>query len=155
MQTWAISPRDDGRPLRLLQLTDTHLFADPGGILYGVNTRNSLTAVIAAIKRAGERPDAILVTGDLSQDESTTSYQILRDMLAQLEAPVFVLPGNHDDPAALRARITGPPEGPSCVGEQVVFSVTLSTLVPGWVLTMLESVQGANDASNEILDSQQ
>jgi hypothetical protein len=30
------------------------------------------------------------------------------------------------DPAALRARITGPPEGPSCVGEQVVFSVTLS-----------------------------
>jgi 3',5'-cyclic-AMP phosphodiesterase len=103
METWAISPRDDGRPLRLLQLTDTHLFADPGAVLYGVNTRNSLTAVIAAIKRAGERPDAILVTGDLSQDESTTSYRILRDMLAQLEAPVFVLPGNHDDPAALRA----------------------------------------------------
>ncbi len=102
METWALTPHEDGRPLRLLQLTDTHLFASPGGILYGVNTRDSLTAVIDAISRSGQRPDAVLVTGDLSQDESLASYKVLRTMLDQLEAPAFVLPGNHDDPATLR-----------------------------------------------------
>lgn len=98
----AIATSGDAEPLRVLQITDTHLFADPNGTQYGVNTRRSLAAVIDALRAAGRRPDAVLVTGDLSEDKSIESYRVLQELLDALAAPVFVLPGNHDDPVAMR-----------------------------------------------------
>ncbi len=107
-ETWQIAARDSSQPLRLLQLTDTHLFADSGRSLYGVNTRESLSAVIAQLKAGDRRPDAVLVTGDLSQDETPESYRILKELLHELDAPLFTLPGNHDDPEAMRAVFNEP-----------------------------------------------
>ena len=52
------------RPLRVLQLTDPHLKADRDGKLLGMNTRDSLAAVIDdVLKRCGQ-PDLVLATGD-------------------------------------------------------------------------------------------
>ncbi len=42
-----MTKNDNQRALRVLQLTDPHLMADPAGELLGVNTRESLDAVIA------------------------------------------------------------------------------------------------------------
>ena len=61
---------DDQPPLRVLQLTDPHLMADPAGALLGVNTRDSLDAVIAQVLRDHGQPDVILATGDIAQDAS-------------------------------------------------------------------------------------
>jgi Icc protein len=87
------------RPAYLLQLTDTHLYADPAGEIYGVNSADSLSRVVEAVfADGGTRPDAIVVTGDVSDDLAEGSYRRLRDALGNRGVPVHCLPGNHDDP---------------------------------------------------------
>ena len=94
-------------PYRILQVTDTHFAADPEFSVDGVNLRGALNAVFAQI-RAEERPvDAILATGDLSEDASPESYVALRDALQTLETPVFCIPGNHDDPMIMERYLPG------------------------------------------------
>jgi Icc protein len=50
----------------------------------------------------------VLVTGDLSENAADAEYEQVLELLAPLQAPIFVLPGNHDDRAALRRRFTVP-----------------------------------------------
>lgn len=88
-------------PLTLLQITDAHLFADPGGRLKGVCTDDSLARVIAAARRRWPQADAILGTGDLTQDGSAEGYRRYLDRVAVWGAPVLCLPGNHDRPTTL------------------------------------------------------
>ena len=40
--------------------------------------------------------DAILVSGDLSEDGSLESYHTFKEIIGRLEAPLYVIPGNHD-----------------------------------------------------------
>jgi len=94
-------------PVQLLQLTDTHLYSDAAGEAYGVNTARSLDRVLASVFAGpGPRPDAIVVTGDVSDDLSAGSYLRLREALGNRGAPVHCLPGNHDDPR-LMAELLG------------------------------------------------
>lgn len=93
--------------VRLLQITDCHIFATAEACLLGLNTRESFNAVAqAAVKNSGD-PDLLLVTGDLSQDASPASYQFLARRLDEIGIPTFWLPGNHDDSEVLRACFTG------------------------------------------------
>ncbi|SFT44745.1 phosphodiesterase [Halomonas saccharevitans] len=80
--------------MRLVQITDCHLHADPAakGRL-GVPLRQ-LEAVIEAVNR--ERPDRVVVSGDISQDETAASYELAERTLSRLDAPWCWLPGNHD-----------------------------------------------------------
>jgi 3',5'-cyclic AMP phosphodiesterase CpdA len=84
----------------LAQISDTHIRADDGG------------AAAAQLKRAlaqaaDYRADVILMTGDLVNDERADEYAGLAEILADPPAPLFVLPGNHDDRAKLRAALPG------------------------------------------------
>jgi Icc protein len=80
----------------LLQVTDTHLFSTEDGCLLSVNTLDSFRAVISAIKQRDVAFDAILATGDISQDHTAKSYCRFEQELAALEKPCLWLPGNHD-----------------------------------------------------------
>ena len=56
-----------------------------------------LTALLGEVERL--RPDALLVTGDLSFNGEKASHVALAEWLARIEAlgvPVWVIPGNHD-----------------------------------------------------------
>ena len=97
------------RPLRLLQLTDSHLCAAPDGRVKGWPTRESLRLTLAAALAGRAPPDAILATGDLSQDGSPESYRHVREILATPGVPVYCIPGNHDDPANMAAELDRPP----------------------------------------------
>ncbi|GGB05555.1 3',5'-cyclic-AMP phosphodiesterase [Agarivorans gilvus] len=90
-----ITTAEDGC-VHLLQVTDTHLFADEQTGLLGVNTNASFQAVLNDIKNDNIRFDYILATGDLSQDHSKASYQRFAENIAQLQRPCVWLPGNHD-----------------------------------------------------------
>ncbi|MGH8396620.1 MAG: 3',5'-cyclic-AMP phosphodiesterase [Gammaproteobacteria bacterium] len=96
----------DSTPVRLLQITDTHLFAESDKTLYGVNTRESLRHVLNAAMRH-PKPDLVLATGDLVHDESPAGYSALSDMLQSLNAPVAAIAGNHDALTPLQS-ITNP-----------------------------------------------
>jgi len=82
--------------IRLLQITDTHLFNDDSGSLLGVNTTESFAAVVNTILERPMDYDAILATGDISQDHTEESYQKFIQGIKPLYKPCFWLPGNHD-----------------------------------------------------------
>lgn len=113
---------------RLLHITDTHLFAAADGRLRGVDTRRSLAAVLAHAAAHAAPPTAVLATGDLSQDETAGAYAAFRAMLAPVGAPVWCLPGNHDDPALMRGPLG---DGP--------FSFAGTATAPGWRLVLLDT----------------
>lgn len=81
----------------LAHITDTHLFARSDGSLMGVNTEQSLLAVLADIRASGMPFAAAIATGDLVHDETILGYERLRRHLETLAVPVFCVPGNHDD----------------------------------------------------------
>lgn len=82
----------------LLQLTDSHLFADAQGTLLGMNTLDSLRQVVERVMSEQPHIDLLLATGDLSQDGTLESYKRFREETACIKAPARWLPGNHDEP---------------------------------------------------------
>ncbi|MGD7413199.1 metallophosphoesterase, partial [Ralstonia pseudosolanacearum] len=58
------------KTVTVVQITDTHLFADRDSELMGYRTYPMLSKTIDAIRGHDFRPDACFLTGDISQDES-------------------------------------------------------------------------------------
>jgi len=89
--------------MRILQITDTHLFPKPAdvsgyGQLAGVDTRRSLSAVLD-MALAADTPDLLLVTGDIAQDPHADTYaELQRQITERFSGDVVCLPGNHDEP---------------------------------------------------------
>lgn len=89
-------PAASGSRVRILQITDTHLFAGKDETLLGVNTWASFDAVLQAISASPRHYDLIVATGDLAQDHTVEAYQHFAEGIARLPAPCVWLPGNHD-----------------------------------------------------------
>jgi 3',5'-cyclic AMP phosphodiesterase CpdA len=90
------------KPFLLVQLSDPHI----GANWNGGDPRAALEAAIDSVRRLPDAPDAVLVSGDLAENAADAEYELIRELLAQLDAPLYVLPGNHDDPERLRAHFT-------------------------------------------------
>ncbi len=82
--------------VRVLQITDSHLFAEKHETLLGVNTWESYQAVLEAIQAQQRACDLIVATGDLAQDHSAAAYQHFAEGIARFTVPCVWLPGNHD-----------------------------------------------------------
>lgn len=101
----------------LIQLTDLHLLADPAEPLGGCYNQAALDAVLADIEQRYPAPDGLVLTGDLVHDETPAGYQRLARQFADLPCPVWAIPGNHDDPAAMNRHLTGIRlRGPALIG---------------------------------------
>jgi Icc protein len=94
------------KPLRIAQITDTHLYADGDGRLLGLNTEHCLRQVVDLVLASGQ-PDMVVATGDLSHDSSADAYRRLRACFGRFTAPVYCLPGNHDESIQLRRSLDG------------------------------------------------
>lgn len=82
----------------LVQLTDTHIEA-PGKLLYDkVDTAQHLAESVCEINDMKPQPDLVMVTGDLVETPSTASYEHFAELITSVRAPVYLMPGNHDDP---------------------------------------------------------
>lgn len=84
------------RPLHVVQFTDTHFFSTPEGRLMGVDTSLTFSDMKSLAAKRVDTPDFYLLTGDLSQDESEDSYNRFAESIADLAAPAYFIPGNHD-----------------------------------------------------------
>lgn len=115
---------------RLLQITDTHLYADPESVHAGVVPERRFRAVMAALSPWLTDAQAILHSGDLVHDGSIAAYQRLRSALLAVERPGRVIPGNHDDRGSLRSVFAGDP-----------VSAERTLVVGDWTLIGLDSLQ--------------
>ncbi len=115
--------------LLVAQITDTHLFAEVEPSVFGVQTYNSLQAVVEKLKALQPQPDILLLTGDLSQDESSQSYEFLYNAIAPLNIPSYWLPGNHDNLPIMEQVLQHPP-----------IDATKSFHAGGWNFLLLSSL---------------
>jgi Icc protein len=119
------------RDVRLLQLSDPHLFADPDGELRGVNTLASLRRVLAAAKARALAIDAIVCSGDIVNDEPAGYAHFARE-LGSFGKPVYCIPGNHDDAVELRRALAAPPFQVGGVADLGAWRlILLDSCVPG------------------------
>jgi 3',5'-cyclic AMP phosphodiesterase CpdA len=82
----------------LVQISDTHI-VERGTLLYGMaDTARHLGDTVAEINAMRPRPDAVLITGDLVEHPGPVTYSHFRDLIEPFEVPVYLMPGNHDDP---------------------------------------------------------
>ncbi|MDJ0957655.1 MAG: metallophosphoesterase [Arenicellales bacterium] len=93
-------------PVTIIQITDTHLFADNQECLKGIPTYQSLQVVLSDTANRFPYADAYLFTGDLSQDGSPESYIHLKELVEKLNKSCFVIPGNHDDLSNIKTFLT-------------------------------------------------
>jgi 3',5'-cyclic AMP phosphodiesterase CpdA len=127
------------RPFLLAQLSDPHV----GALWAGGDPAAGLAAAVETVLSMPVRPDAVLVSGDLSDNATDAEYEQVRELLAPLRAPLYVLPGNHDDRGVLRRHF----EVPGAAGEPVQYSVDLGPMRLVVVDTTLPGeVPGALDA---------
>ncbi|PJG82581.1 3',5'-cyclic-AMP phosphodiesterase [Caviibacterium pharyngocola] len=82
--------------IRLVQITDPHLFKDEKGELLGINTQASFNQVLTEIGQSDFNYDIVLATGDLVQDSSDEGYLRFCENVKSLQKTVFWIPGNHD-----------------------------------------------------------
>lgn len=97
----------NSRPVLLIQLSDLHIGASENG----VDPVPHLEAVVEAVRSLPNPVDAVLVSGDLTDDGAEAGYRTARELLGRLDAPLYVLPGNHDDRGRLRAAFGLPGDG--------------------------------------------
>jgi Icc protein len=94
-------------PVDLLQLTDMHLFADPGDTILGMTPRLTYQQVV---DEASTKPwDLALLTGDLSQDGTPAAYEAVRELSDPLNASCYWVPGNHDQPSVMERTLDTSP----------------------------------------------
>ena len=87
----------------LCQLTDLHIRA-AGSLAYGrVDTNQFFNQAIEELAALSPAPDAYLLTGDLTDFGRADEYAVLAKGIARLGKPAYLLPGNHDERAGLRA----------------------------------------------------
>jgi Icc protein len=109
----------------LAQISDTHILA-PGSDHPAAERRaDNLRRCVADINR--QQPDAVIFTGDTVQHGRPEEYARLRDLLAPLAAPLYLIPGNRDDKQALRAAFADRPYLPE-TGDFLHYSVELGEL---------------------------
>lgn len=86
----------------IAQFSDLHI-KPAGRLAYGkVDTSACLHRAIAHLEALPQRPDVLVITGDLVDAGSVEEYQRLRDHLASLSVPWLLIPGNHDDRENMR-----------------------------------------------------
>lgn len=93
--------------LRVLQITDTHLFGDTAARLVGMDTEASSQEVIERALAEFWPTDLILATGDIVHDGSEQAYRRFKARFEALGVPTLVIPGNHDKPELLRQIMQG------------------------------------------------
>lgn len=108
------------KPFLLVQLSDPHV----GARWLDEDSVARLESAVESVRRLPDAPDAVLVSGDLAEHAADGEYEIVRELLAQLGAPVYVLAGNHDDRDALRRHF----ELPGAAGTPVQYAVDLGPL---------------------------
>ncbi|CAN0619547.1 3',5'-cyclic adenosine monophosphate phosphodiesterase CpdA [Burkholderia multivorans] len=123
----------------LAHISDLHI-RRPGQLAYRrVDTAAALARCVARLNALEPRPDAVLITGDLTDSGLDDEYRHLRDLLAPLRMSYYLLVGNHDERVALRRVFADRPEWQD--GEFVQYALDLGPLR---VLALDSQVPGAS-----------
>ncbi|RWR00954.1 metallophosphatase [[Pantoea] beijingensis] len=86
----------------LAQISDLHIKANGRLSYQKVDTLSALKACVAHLNALTPAPDALAITGDLTDFGNADEYAEVRQVLDTLTLPWFAIPGNHDARPAFR-----------------------------------------------------
>lgn len=122
----------------ILQISDTHIVPEGTLVSGRLDTSDALARLITRTSAICDQIgpiDAVLVSGDLSDDGSAESYARFKSLMAPLDLPIHVIPGNHDAREPMRAAFADqmPQDGPLNWDDGVgdIRLIGLDTLVDG------------------------
>ena len=123
----------------LVQLTDLHV-RPVGMAAYRIAETNQLTErALRRVATLKQRPDAVVISGDLTDNGLVAEYTNLVAMLQRtLSVPVYLIPGNHDRREVMKAEmasfpgVTAHPDFVQYViDDHALRLVMLDTVIPG------------------------
>lgn len=126
--------------VKIVQLTDTHIHSGAGGIIDGAATAAKMRRAVEHINHMADEIgalDAVIHTGDLAEEGHPDEYARFREIAEDLTPPLFAVPGNHDDRAAMRDAGLAPEgageDGPifTTLDLGPIDAILLDTTVPG------------------------
>ncbi|MBP3037324.1 phosphodiesterase [Arthrobacter sp. zg-ZUI100] len=134
-------PAEHPRPRHfILHLSDTHLVGGSRPLYGAVDSQAKLAEVFAKLEASGQRPDAIIFTGDLADKGEPEAYAKLHAIVApvaeRMGALLIWAMGNHDNRENLKSMLLG--EAPDMAPVDRVYLVnglriiTLDSTVPGY-----------------------
>lgn len=121
----------------IAQITDTHL-TQRGQLAHNtVDTLPRLKSVITSLHSMSMKPDVILLTGDIADNMHPDAYAELAKLRSEFPAPVFLIPGNHDNRTLMRDAFddllgTGEDFIHYVVDDYPVRLIALDTLMPNF-----------------------
>ncbi len=80
--------------MRIALLSDIHMSHD-GEPIWETDVKKHLYSCVEKLKETNI--DIIIISGDLSNDGSISSYELIDDTFKQINIPIFCCPGNHDN----------------------------------------------------------
>jgi Icc protein len=82
----------------IAQITDTHIVRKGTHWLSfrETETEERLRRVVCALNTLVPRPDVVVLTGDATNDGTEAQYLHFKELLSDLQIPLYVIPGNHD-----------------------------------------------------------
>ena len=105
----------------IAQISDLHISVE-GKKAYGIAPMSeNLARCIDHINQLEPRPDLVLVTGDITNSGALAEAEHAAQLLAKLELPYYIIPGNHDDGSHLRTAFSQ--EACPSASEQFIYYV--------------------------------
>ena len=80
----------------IAQISDLHCRDAGATAMLGSDNNQNIARAVEVLNALSPRPDLVLATGDLTSAGRADQYAALADLLAPLELPLYLLPGNHD-----------------------------------------------------------
>ena len=114
--------------MKMIQISDLHLSENNDYQVFDVNTYECAQKIVNHISKHETDADCLIISGDISNDESAASYKHLMEIIKDLEIKVYLMPGNHDSIEKLK----------SCTSHDLINS-TLYFEKDEWITFMLNT----------------
>ena len=122
----------------IAQITDFHISLPGERMDEMFRTASFLETAVKHICSLEPSPDVVLATGDLVDKAIPEEYERLRNILAPIDVPIYVIPGNHDDRGEMRKTFGDlgylPTEGKFLnyvIDQWPIRLIALDTVIPG------------------------
>lgn len=86
---------------RFVQLSDLHLRADRNFMYQEINPFQNFQKILLDLETLQPKPDFIIISGDLADDQEPEVYLDVADFIAHLQIPFYWIGGNHDIPSKM------------------------------------------------------
>ena len=97
---------------RLIQVTDSHIGEHREHRLAGICTYDTFRQVLADIAALTDRPDMLMVSGDVAAQGKQQAYKLFAEQIRFVDIPYAWMPGNHDDFELMQTSVTAAPYWP-------------------------------------------